>query len=470
MRSESPQSITFRIVQSPYSLDPIDYDHFAHHQAFTASFATLVTQYRRGHILGVIAKSWLSSDDLKTWTFELRDSLTYSNGDPITPSDIAKSLKRITLLQRKGNSHSGMFEYLIGVEKLSDLTKDIEGISITGNSVILQFTRPIPRLLETISFGLYGITHPSDYDPKNGAWIDQRRATTSGAYRIDSWEQDSISLSLRKDFPAELHHPNPIPSVVLVWGSESEVDDLSHSDSLSRVPENFQFVGTSALSLSIAYVQCYTWSDPHSPCSNKNTRKKLRELYYDYLRNKGIQSAQSFFPMEIVGAIERTPDIQENQSLPRRNLKIAEARSKNKPFVATVEGLSWASSQIGLDPTIDQLAPKELLQAIRGERFKVDIGAQATGILVSDAALDVRFMIQSREGICLPDPTGRLKQEAKKETLDYRKLDEILWDDAIIWPLAHFRSGLAARKGMFDFSMINLDMPATDISWIGKVD
>ena len=38
-----------------------------------------------------LATSWTGSKDSKTWTFKLRSSVNFSNGDPVTATDVVKT-------------------------------------------------------------------------------------------------------------------------------------------------------------------------------------------------------------------------------------------------------------------------------------------------------------------------------------------------------------------------------------------
>lgn len=49
-----------------------------------------------------IAESWTASDDLKVWTFKLRTTAKWSNGEPLTAKDVARSWRRLARLGDKG--------------------------------------------------------------------------------------------------------------------------------------------------------------------------------------------------------------------------------------------------------------------------------------------------------------------------------------------------------------------------------
>ena len=75
-------------------------------------------------------------------------------------------------------------------------------------------------------------------------------------------------------------------------------------------------------------------------------------------------------------------------------------------------------------------------------------------------------MLKSKEGILLQDETGEILKELEKSPLNIQRINELLWEQGLIWPVKHFASGLWARPDL-DFSQINLILPPTKFQWIG---
>ncbi len=83
-------------ISDPRTFNPIVVQDTAS-GAFTGAFSeTLVDQnYLTGEIEPALAESWTISQDGRTWTFTLRQGVTFSDGTPVTTEDVEFSLRAI---------------------------------------------------------------------------------------------------------------------------------------------------------------------------------------------------------------------------------------------------------------------------------------------------------------------------------------------------------------------------------------
>jgi Bacterial extracellular solute-binding proteins, family 5 Middle len=465
--------IVVRLLSAPFSTDPLDYDAAVHHVSARPLFASIVTQYKAGTIEGAVVESWTSTPDLKTWRFDIRSGLRFSNGDPITPMAIVRSLTRMAWIQHSRDSKSGLLEDLVGIESLTSASGMFLGISINDNRVVMSFQKPQPKLLENISFGLYGIAHASDFDAKTGSWLNPHSAVSSGAYKLSEWNDDNIQLSLRDDFPVALRHSHAAQQIKMVWGTgKSERLDLDMGNSLApEGHENDTFYGSGAVDVNLYWIYVWPWNLASSPLHDKNIRTSLRSEFYKHMKAAGLPVVRSFLPTTIAGIAEFVDPAQGKFPLEQPlSLKVSLPRLRGEIFVKIDLAIKSAASSLGGNPIeVPAIDYKNMIPMFNPNlnSYLSDISPRLTGILIEDPIADVRFMIQSREGIRLPDPTGELAKEAAKPDTNLAHINQILWDDAIVWPVTPFIMGLWARKDMFDFSQINLSLPATDLSWIG---
>ena len=469
--------IKFGLIGPPYSMDPMEFNSFVHLVTARPVLATLVSQYKSGTIVGQIAESWSNSDDLRTWTFYIRPDLTFSNGDKITADAVRLAFTRIAFLQFKSHSASGLTEHLKEVSSLTSASQPFPGIEATDNQLILRFVRPQPKLLEAISFGLYAVAHSSDFNPVTGAWDDHKAAVASGPFQITHWDDRVLTVEQRKNVPAFFGRKDSPKSVDFVWHSDDvKTSDITMGSSLDgNQHENEDYFGTGALTTSISYIRLLSWNDSQSPLKQKKARVFLRNSFYKKLESFGVRSHGFFLPTSISPSTdhpETLDNLDSKNGFDVTSLILAKP-AQNSAFAHKLyDALSESLKGQGIEIQPISRPPTQKLKALLDptptkQHRGLDIIAVQTNLLVEDPIHDVKFMINSKEGIRLPDPTGRLKLEAAKERPDFAKINEILWDDAIIWPVTHFSSGLWAKKGLFDFSQINLGLPPTDISWIG---
>ena len=84
-----------------------------------------------------LAESWEASDDLKTWTFKLREGIKWSNGDNFGADDVVHNFKRWTD-PATGSSNIGLFAAMvdtIDTGKTDDSGKAIKEKRMTEGAV-----------------------------------------------------------------------------------------------------------------------------------------------------------------------------------------------------------------------------------------------------------------------------------------------------------------------------------------------
>jgi hypothetical protein len=461
---------------SAYSADPAEYDTGAHPPVFSSIHAWLVSNYRVGQSQGQLAESWQRSPDFKVWTFTFRPNLTFENGDPIGPRDLADSwLRLIRILKNKG-SVPGFLAELEGYQAYPQKTASISGISYDSKTLTLRFLKPMPKLLDQAAFGTYALVHRSCVDPKTGRWLDRKHTVASGPYRIAEWDGQHLLMVLRPEFPAELRHPRPLNRILVRWDPESSQDDAKKGTDLILASNNaplaswhYKYYGGAASG--IYYLRTQSWQDPRSPLANRALRRHIRLAFYEELEKRAIHPAKSFFPLRFKGVRELSAALSpEDAATPipaKAGIRYAMTDTKEPlddkglALKAAVERLGLVFSSVSV-PLETQVEEHKSVKA----RFQDDLAPFGTGIDLDDPDNDIRFMIQTKEGIYLPDPTGRLAKAIKSSPINMQKVNEILWDDAIVWPWAHVSQGLWTRPE-FDLSLVNVLLPATPLYLIG---
>lgn len=147
-------------------------------------YDTLLWKDGTGELLPWLAETVTSSDDQLTYTFELRDGVTWSDGEPLTVEDVVFT-----------------FEYYAAQEFLSPAVlvqppRGIAGVRATGpKAVEVTLERPLVTFPEQVAGALPIIPRhvwSSIDDP--GAALDMAVLVGTGPYRLESYGGDGGPL------------------------------------------------------------------------------------------------------------------------------------------------------------------------------------------------------------------------------------------------------------------------------------
>lgn len=127
--------------------------------------STLITTDENLTFQGDLATEWLCSDDGLTWTFTLRDDVVFSDGEPLTASDVAFTLNEA--------ASSATFE--------ADLTMVERAVATSDTVVELHLKKPYNALLYTLA--VLGIVPEHAYGESYGS-----APIGSGRYLLERWD------------------------------------------------------------------------------------------------------------------------------------------------------------------------------------------------------------------------------------------------------------------------------------------
>lgn len=451
-------SLTLAVGSPPSSSDPLEHDQISNTIVFSATSSGLISNLRKGEYQGLIAESWTQEDSFRRWEFKVRPGLTFEDGEPITAETVVASWRRLERLMRERGSKSGLFEFAASYE-----ARD-------GGFVELRFTKPFPKLLDILSDGLYAVAHPGCYASETGTWSCSGRAISSGAYRVARWDAEGVDLALREDFPAEFRHPRAARTVRIRWDADSRAQaDLVFGTSEDRLDERgLAFVGGARSG--IAFLRCQSWSRPESPVGDRLARAALRDSFYKELARVGLAPVRSFFPPSIPGIRELPagPATEPAPALGAGTLRFRPFPSHLGHLAAATPAMAAAARRRGLRFAETSTTKAELREdyAPGLPRYRDDVAYGATEVTLENPRFSVRFMFLSKEGIRLPDPGGHVARVLAREEFDLQEINEILWDDAVIWPVSHFGWGTWAKPDV-DLGRCNQGLIWPALQWAG---
>lgn len=170
-------TVTAALVAEPTSLNPIYDTGLPALNVFYNVFDQLTGIDATGAVVPRLASGWTHSDDLKTWTFSLREGATFHDGSLVSVDDVI-----FTYETAKSDPTSRLGGYLTTVES----------ISASGNDVV--FTLNIPYAPFDRQATLVPIVSKAAYEAM-GADAYARKPVGSGPYSVESWANgDTITL------------------------------------------------------------------------------------------------------------------------------------------------------------------------------------------------------------------------------------------------------------------------------------
>lgn len=190
----------------PKDIDPHVVTGVGEHKIITALIEGLVTYSETGDIAPGVAEKWEISPDGLTYTFHLRADAKWSNGDPVTSQDFARSFQRI-LTPTLGAEYSYKLFHLVGAEefntgKLTDFSQ--VGVATPDDRTLrLTLKHRTPFLLESLKhYAWFPVHIPTvekfgGLDRPGGTWTRPGNFVGNGPFILVDWKPNQKITTVR---------------------------------------------------------------------------------------------------------------------------------------------------------------------------------------------------------------------------------------------------------------------------------
>jgi peptide/nickel transport system substrate-binding protein len=302
-----------------------------------------------------LAESWKASKDAKSFTFTLRDGVTFSDGTPLTSKDVLFSLNR--LVNIKG---SGAF-LLDGTTISAPDARTVVVESKASNPALLRIlATPPTSILNSKLVKANGGSDAKDADKTDKAeGFLQKTSAGSGPYVLTQGQQNQqYTLEQNPEywgrasgFPKVVVRNMPAPTQLLnVQRGVNEIAlDLS-AQQAQTLENNDKLQVKIDASVNVFDVEG-NMDESVSPTGNEDVRKAIR-LALDYegykkLSGVGAEQAPGVIPSQFLGAL--TPEDAVQQDIDGAKAALAASGVENPsielayPSDATPNGVSFAS-------------------------------------------------------------------------------------------------------------------------------
>jgi peptide/nickel transport system substrate-binding protein len=182
---DGDDSLTVGFVAEPANLDLTTTEGAAIPQALLVNvYEGLVKLDQDGEIVPLLASGWEVSDDNTTYTFTLREGVTFTNGEEFTAEDVVFSIERVQT------------DWQLQIAEQMDVVTGVEATD--DHTVVVTLERPSNGWLHTMTTRLGAMFSRTGTDDLANTPVG------TGPYEVSSWRRgDAITLTTREDYWGE---------------------------------------------------------------------------------------------------------------------------------------------------------------------------------------------------------------------------------------------------------------------------
>jgi ABC-type oligopeptide transport system substrate-binding subunit len=201
---EGPSVATLNrgLLSDPESIDP--------HKARSTQAAEvqrdigegLMTYSATAELVGGVAQSWNISEDGLTYTFRIRDTARWSNGDAVTAEQFVFSLRRLV----DPKTAAFYAQAVVAIENVAaivagQLSPEELGVSAPDSrTLVITLQQPTPYLLSLLTHPSTFPVHPESIEQHGDDFTRPGILLSNGAYVLESWEPASVLRLKRNEY------------------------------------------------------------------------------------------------------------------------------------------------------------------------------------------------------------------------------------------------------------------------------
>ncbi|PYS96221.1 MAG: ABC transporter substrate-binding protein [Acidobacteria bacterium] len=190
--TKAEQVFRFRLREDPPTLDPALSTDNLSGAVLNNLFRGLV-EIDPGTLLvrPAVAASWTISPDRLTYSFRLRDGVTFHNGRPVGARDVEYSFMR-TLRKETNAPWRWALDPIVGARDFTEgRSATIEGLKVMDDrTVVLRLKKPFAPFLGLLSLLPASIVPREVYEDPSKAYL--RAPMGCGPFRLARWEQSNF--------------------------------------------------------------------------------------------------------------------------------------------------------------------------------------------------------------------------------------------------------------------------------------
>jgi len=154
-----------------------------------------------GELVAGAAESWDISEDGLTYSFTIRKSARWSNGDPVLAEHFAFSLRRL-VSPDSGAFYAQMLEPIVNAGPIVAGEKAPAELGVDAKderTLVIRLEQPTPYLLSLLTYPATFPVHPGPIAEHGESFARAGAMLSNGAYVLESWEPGSLLHLVRNE-------------------------------------------------------------------------------------------------------------------------------------------------------------------------------------------------------------------------------------------------------------------------------
>jgi len=471
-------SLVIAYTEEPDSLDCHNTSKNMSEKMCANIYATLLTFDENYQVQPYVAKSWDTSEDNLTYTFNLRDDVFFQDGKQMTAEDVLYSMERA-----KASSYSAYYLEAVKEFKVVD-----------DYTIQLVLNEPYSPMLNMLCEPFLGIINEESVNELG----DQFGQTPvgSGPYKVVEWvpgtkivfeafDQFFEGAPAIKNITVKFI-PDPSTKLISLENGEVDVADSIATNNIASVEQNDSLVMLQTPSAKYCYMGINNQSEVF-----KNV--KLRQAINCAINKEAIiQIAQDGIAQEAVCSISDKAfgypknmkgyayDVDKaKQLLTESGSSVTEFELICKDAVSkkVAESIQADLSKIDIKVNVSVLEAGGYYDAIGKGNFDTFIGSWSDSLMDADPVVGMRYHSKfvgdpgnydwlEDEKVDNLIASGRVESDKAKREATYAEMFQYISDQAVEVPLFYYVSNLGANRDLKGIQALTTGMYYyNDWSW-----
>jgi peptide/nickel transport system substrate-binding protein len=398
LRAETPPDtlVMANQIDDMITLDPAEVFEFTAAEYAANVYDRLVTyppddvERLQGHV----AESWEIADDGKTYTFKVRDGITFHSGNPLTASDAVFSLQRVIKLNKTPAFILNQFGFTP-----ENVEQQIQVVDDRTFTVVLDqpyaptfFLYCLTATVGSVVDRQEVLAHEQDGD-LGYEWLKTASAG-SGPFKLRSWQpNESLSLERNDDYwlgkpgfarVITRHVAEPATQMLLLEKGDVDIARNLEADQIEALRGNPEVVIEEVPKGAIYYLGL---NQRNEYLAKAEVRQALKYLIpYDEIASTIVKGSatvhQAFLPQGFLGAIDDKPythDLAKAKELLKQaglegGFKVTMDTINTSPVIDMAQVIQAAWAEAGIELEILPGDNKQTLTKYRARTHDIYIG------------------------------------------------------------------------------------------------